>query len=69
MARLVKPNDILYVDDGKIILIVVDCDRVSYKNLIRVYRTLSVAKSSRADFYIQIAKSNCLPESRITCRL
>lgn len=68
MARLVKPNDILYIDDGKIILIVVDCDIVSYKHLIRFCRTLSVAKLSKADFYIQIAKLNCHPESKITCR-
>jgi pyruvate kinase len=26
VPRLVKPNDIIYVDDGKIILLVLDCD-------------------------------------------
>lgn len=27
LPRLVKPNDIIYVDDGKIVLIVQECDR------------------------------------------
>lgn len=26
VPRLVKPNDIIYMDDGKIILLVLDCD-------------------------------------------
>jgi pyruvate kinase len=25
IARLVKPNDLIYIDDGKIVLLVVDC--------------------------------------------
>jgi pyruvate kinase len=28
VPRLVKPNDVLYLDDGKIILLVQDCDIV-----------------------------------------
>ena len=29
LPRLVKPNDIIYLDDGKIILLVNECERVS----------------------------------------
>lgn len=29
LPRLVKPNDLIYVDDGKIILLVSDCEMVS----------------------------------------
>lgn len=25
IARMVKPNDLIYIDDGKIVLLVVDC--------------------------------------------
>lgn len=28
LPRLVKPNDLIYVDDGKIILLVSECDMV-----------------------------------------
>ena len=28
VPRLVKPNDVLYLDDGKIILLVQDCEMV-----------------------------------------
>ena len=29
LPRLVKPNDIIYIDDGKIILLVNECEMVS----------------------------------------
>lgn len=28
VPRLVKPNDVIYLDDGKIVLLVVDCEMV-----------------------------------------
>lgn len=28
LPRIVKPNDIIYVDDGRIVLLVTDCERV-----------------------------------------
>ena len=29
LPKLVKPNDIIYIDDGKIVCLVTDCDHVS----------------------------------------
>ena len=29
LPKVVKPNDIIYIDDGKIVLLVTDCDPVS----------------------------------------
>ena len=30
LPKVVKPNDIIYIDDGKIVLLVTDCDPVSF---------------------------------------
>lgn len=45
VPRLVKPNDVLYLDDGKIILLVQDCEMVSHYRKRLLSRTGSSARS------------------------
>ena len=45
VPRLVKPNDVLYLDDGKIILLVQDCEAVSHSPKRLLSRTGSGARS------------------------
>lgn len=30
LPRIVKPNDVIYIDDGKIVCLVTDCEQVSF---------------------------------------
>lgn len=32
LPKIVKPNDVLYIDDGKIVCLVTDCEHVSSNN-------------------------------------
>ncbi len=33
LPKIVKPNDIIYIDDGKIVCLITDCEHVSISDL------------------------------------
>jgi pyruvate kinase len=41
LPRIVKPNDVIYLDDGKLVFLVIECEQVSIMIVMLVERNPS----------------------------